>query len=101
LDGKKLISFALFSSYKTLQTAVNNNFSKWTTWNTFPLFYNTFITFFYMFRATPCSSSGSQILLIQNLLWSLSVSGRPVHRLREKSREFSLNLCTGRPLTES
>ena len=29
----------------------------------------------------------------------LSVSGRPVNRLREIS-EFSLNLCTGRPLTE-
>ena len=33
----------------------------------------------------------------------LSVSGRPVHRLRELvgvSNQFSLNLCTGRPLTE-
>ena len=29
----------------------------------------------------------------------LSVSGRPVHRLREREPLF-LNLCTGRPLTE-
>ena len=55
--------------------------SKWPTWRTIPLFYNTFITVLYMFRATSCSSSGGQIVLIQHLLWSLSVSGRPVHRL--------------------
>jgi len=46
-----------------------------------------------MFRATSCSSSGGQILLIQHLAWSLSVSGLPVLRLRE--RERVLNLCTG------
>ena len=55
----------------------------------FLYFYNTFITVFYMFRATSCSSSGGQILLIQYLVWSLSVIGLPVH------------VCTGRPLTES
>ena len=33
-------------------------------------------------------------MLIQNLVWPVSLSGRPVHRLRE-------NLFTGRPLTES
>ena len=55
-----------------------------------------FITVLYMFRATSCSSSGGQIVLVQHLVSSLSVSDRPVHRLRE----FSLNLCTGRPLTE-
>ena len=33
-----------------------------------------------MFRATSCSSSGGQIVLIQHLESSLSVSGRPVHR---------------------
>ena len=32
------------------------------------LFYNTFITVLYMFRATPCSSSGGQIVLIQHLV---------------------------------
>jgi len=43
---------------------------------------NTFITIFYMhmFRAISCSSSGGQILLIQHLVSSLSVSDRPVHR---------------------
>ena len=55
-----------------------------------------------MFRATSCSSPGGQIVLIQHLVSSLSVSGRPVHRLRENwSDQLSLNLCTGRPLTES
>jgi len=57
-----------------------------------------FITVLYMFRATSCSSSGSQILLIQHLLSSLSISGRSLHRFRENC--FSLNLCTGRSLTE-
>ena len=33
-----------------------------------------------MFRATLCSSSGGQIVLIQHLVSSLAVSGRPVHR---------------------
>ena len=32
------------------------------------LFYNTFITVLYMFRTTSCSSSGSQIVLIQHLV---------------------------------
>ena len=45
----------------------------------FTLFYNTFITVLYMFRATPCSSSGGTIVLIQHLLLSLSVSGCPVY----------------------
>jgi len=54
-------------------------------------FFNTFITIFYMFRAISCSSSGGQIVLIQYLVSSLSVSDRPVH----------LHLCTGWSLTES
>ena len=56
-----------------------------------------FITALYMFRATSCSSSGGQIILIQHLVSSLSVSGRPVHMLNQ----FSLNRFTGSPLTES
>jgi hypothetical protein len=49
----------------------------------------TFITilYMYMFRAISCSSSGGQIVLIQHLVSSLSVSDRPVHRLRERERE--------------
>ena len=43
---------------------------------------NTFITrtIPYMFRAISCSSSGGQIVLIQHLVSSLSVSDRLVHR---------------------
>ena len=61
--------------------------------------FNTFITilYVYMFRAISCSSSGGQIVLIQHLVMSLSVSDRPVHRLRKNF----LNLCTGQSLTES
>jgi hypothetical protein len=53
--------------------------------------FNTFITtlYMYMFRTISCSSSGGQIVLIQHLESSLSVSDHPVH------------LCTGRSLTES
>ena len=42
-----------------------------------------FITILYMFRAIPCSSSGGQVVLIQHLVSSLSVSDRLVHRLRK------------------
>jgi hypothetical protein len=51
--------------------------------------FNTFITilYMYMFRAISCFSSG-QIVLIQHLVSSLSVSERPVH------------LYTGRSFTE-
>ena len=52
------------------------HFSDWPTWRTITLFYNTFITVLYMFRATSCSSPGGQIVFIQHLVWSLSVSGR-------------------------
>ena len=47
--------------------------------------FNAFITilYMYMFRAISCSSSGGQIVLIQQLVSSLSVSDRPVHRLSE------------------
>ena len=48
--------------------------------------FDTFITilYMYMFRAISFSSSGRQIvLLIQHLVSSLSVSDRPVHRLRK------------------
>jgi len=43
--------------------------------------FNTFITvlYMYMFRAISSSSSGGQIVLIQHLVSSLSVSNHPVH----------------------
>ena len=47
--------------------------------------FNTFIIILCMFRAVSCSSSGGQILLIQQMVLSLSVSDRLVHRLRESS----------------
>ena len=46
------------------------------------LFYNKSIVFLYMFRALLCSSSGGQNCIIQHLVSSLSVGGRPVRRLR-------------------
>ena len=46
----------------------------------------------YMFQAIPCLSSGGQIVLIQHLVSSLSVSECPVHRCY---------VCTGRSLTDS
>ena len=55
------------------------------------------ITILYMFRALLCSSSGGSIVYVQHLLPSLSVSGRKLQWLRE----FSLNQCNVRPLTES
>jgi len=42
------------------------------------LFYNKFIIFLYMFRTLLCSSSGGQNCIIQHLLSSHSVGGRPV-----------------------
>jgi len=47
------------------------------------LFYIKFIIWLYMFRALLCSSSGGQNCVIQHLVSSCSVGGRPVH------------LCTG------
>jgi len=43
--------------------------------------FNTFITilYMYMFQAISCSSSEGQIVLIQHLVSSLSVSDRPVY----------------------
>jgi hypothetical protein len=63
-------------------------------------FFNTFITilYTYMFRAIFCSYSWGQIVLLQPLVSSLSVSDRSVHKLRI---ELFLNMCTGRSLAES
>jgi len=47
------------------------------------LFYTKFIICFYMFRALLCSSAGGQNCIIQRLVSSHSVGGRPVHRLGE------------------
>jgi len=47
------------------------------------LFHNKFIIFLYMFGALLCSSSGGQNCIIQHLVSSHCVGGRPVHRLRE------------------
>jgi len=43
---------------------------------------NTFVTilYLYMFPAISCSSSGGQIVLIQHLVSSISVSDRLLHR---------------------
>ena len=57
--------------------------------------FNTFIIllYMYMFRTISCSSSGGQIVLIQHLVSSLSVSDRPVHRLRKKKRKSYFSTC--------
>ena len=55
------------------------------------LYFITFITSLYMFRALLCSSSGGQIVLVQHLVSSLSLGDCSVHRLRKES---FLNLCT-------
>ena len=75
---EKLISFfnVLLTVHLSI-TLVNNQLDP-----QFTLFYNTFITVLYMFRATSCSSSG-QIVLIQGLVSSLSVSGCPTATFRE------------------
>jgi len=52
------------------------------------LYFNTFITFIYMFRALLCSSSGGQIALVQHLLSSPSLGDYSVHRLRGDSRNL-------------
>jgi len=65
---------------------IQHSSCKWPTWRTITLFYNTFITVLYIFRATSCSSSGGQIVLIHHLVQSHSVSVRPVRRSRFPSR---------------
>ena len=67
-----------------------------------------------MFQALLCSSSGGQSFIIQHLVSSHSVGGRPVRRLGEEGGQgsgtrvgvffklspgSSLNSCTGRPPT--
>ena len=103
------------------------DFIQWPNWCTN---FNTFITilYMYMFRAISYSSSEGQIVLIRHLVSSLSVSDRPVHRLRKNVTvssnilfilrrsncintasgivtlskwPFGAQVCTGRSLTES
>ena len=69
-----------YSKYWLTKVCLAFNFIKWPTWRTIILFHDTFITVLYMFRATSYSSSGGKTVLIQHLLSSLSLSGRPVHR---------------------
>jgi len=59
--------------------------------------YSYNITIIYMFRALLCSSSGGQIVYVQHLVPSLSLSGHTLHWLRENS----LNQCNIRPLIQS
>ena len=50
-----------------------------------------------MFRALLCSSSGGQIVLVQNLVSSLSLGDCSVDKLRQPT----LNLCTEQSPKES
>jgi len=55
----------------------------------FSKFITTLYSYMHMFRAISCSSSGGQIVLIQRLVSSLSVSDGPVHSLRRNCSSFS------------
>jgi len=59
-------SFTNFNVLLTVYLGINS--CKWPTWRTIILFYNTFVTIFYMFRETSCSSSGGQIVLMEHLV---------------------------------
>jgi len=48
-----------------------------------------------MLRAIPCSSSGGQIVLLQHLVSSLSVSSHSVHRLRADCSPLSTGALNG------
>jgi hypothetical protein len=69
------------------------NFNQWPTWCT--NFFNKFITilYMYMFRAITCSSSGGQIVLIQHLVSSLSLSDRSVHGVHRTVTESDDTRC--------
>ena len=65
---------------------------KWPTWCTITL-YNTFIIIIlYMFRATLCSSSGGQIVLIQHLVSDLRCAGWEVPS--QPALPSSFSTCT-------
>jgi hypothetical protein len=63
----------------------NQNNSRFYQLDAQTLYFNTFITFLYMFRALLCSSSGGKIVLVQPLVLSLSLDDSSVHRLRKDS----------------
>ena len=49
------------------------------------LFFNTFITFLYMFRALCAHLQEDRIILVQHLVSSMSSGDCSVHRLRQDS----------------
>jgi len=57
--------------------------------------YVRYITILDMFRATPYSSSGGQIVLLQPLVSSLSVNSRTVCRLRADCSPLSTCILYG------
>ena len=69
-------------------------------WPTSCTNFNTFITilYMYMFRAISCSSSGGQIVFIQHLVSSLSVSDRPVHTTERSLTDSDDTRCSINPL---
>ena len=78
-----VITTNLKNFYALLTVHPGTALGKWPTWCTIT-FYNTFIIIIlYMFRATLCSSSGGQIVLLQQV------------------EKILLNLHTGRSLTEN
>jgi len=54
--------------YVLLTVHPGTTLAKWPTWCTIALYKTFIIVILYMFRATPCSSSGSRIVLIRHLV---------------------------------
>ena len=65
------------------------------------LFYNKFIIFLYMFRALLCSSSGGQNCIIQHLVSSRSVGGRPVRTCDTNTQSVELLWTRDRAAAET
>jgi len=66
-EAKKMCQHNTAFFYTMLMVHLVMILGKWPTWRTI-LFY-VFSTILYMFRATPCSSSGESIVSIQHLVF--------------------------------
>jgi hypothetical protein len=80
-----ILSSSILSRWFICKYCFNNYNPNLSQWPTSCTNFNTFITilYIYMFQAISCSSSGGQIVLIQRLESSVSVSNHLVHRLRK------------------
>ena len=72
---------------------------QWPTWNTLASFYNTFFIILYMFRAL--YAHHQEVELYWCCIWYRHSQSVAVRCTGWEGTLFPLNLCTGRPLTES